>query len=340
MGLFLPRLSTKHMSRLTFHLWSLYRGGTSLRRAFELLDDKAFALPLRRVGREVAHYLHQGETLAGAMSHVDDKIPVVARNLITVGELSGGLERALERLHRYYEWRLTIQRRILRLVSYPILLFISAYIIEFVKGAVLTNQDIYVYTLEYFQRLAWYLGTRLAVLVMTMRILDQWGYLTPLIDNITARAPGVRGVFVPLALARFFRCLRMMLDSGCHVVTALETALRGASNTVIERQLARAIPAVKDGTPILEAMAATGALPRLVRDMLVTGEFSGRSEENLEAAADYIEAEATTVFRLIGGCVGIFLIAVILLSMFHYAAMVGYAFYNVYIKRILDALAI
>ncbi len=332
MGLFLPRLSTKHMARLSFHLWSLYRGGTPLRRAFALLDDTAFAYPLRQVGREMAARLEQGETLASALDHVERRVPVMARNLLAIGEQAGGLERILDQLHRHYEKRLELQRKAIQLLTYPLLLVISFYIIEFVKGAVMTNQDLDEYVWQYVKAMTIHWGTQLAFIVMTLRVLDQWGYLKPLVDNITAHVPAIRTVFVPLALARFFRCFRLMLDSGCHVVTALEASIRGTSNSVIERKLSMAIPAVKDGTPVLEAIAARGVFPTLVRNMLVTGEFAGKSEENLEAAADYLEAEATTVFRLLGAGFTILLVVIILASILQGAIVVLTMFFHVYMK--------
>lgn len=309
MGLFSPRLSTKHMSRLTFHLWSLYRSGTTLRRAFALLDDRSFPLPLRRVGRQVAHGLEQGETLAQALTHVEHRIPAMAHNLLAVGEQSGGLERVLAFLHTHYERRLSIQRKALAILLYPFLIYVSHHLISFAQGLVMTIEPLDVYVWNYVREMGVYFGTRLAMLVMMLRLLDQWNALVPIVDNITARVPLLRGVFVRLAMARFFRGLRLMLDSGCHVVTALEVAIRGTSNTVLERRLRRAISAVKDGQPMLESMAETGALPEFVRDMLVTGELAGKSEENLEAAAEYLEAEATTTIRLVGAGFGMLVVA-------------------------------
>jgi type IV pilus assembly protein PilC len=316
MGLFLPRLSARHMHRLTFHVSSLYRSGVSIRRAFELLADKAFPRPLRCVGGAVAARLGRGETLAQALAR-ERHVPVMAQNLLAIGEISGGLDCMLEHLHRHYEKRLAIQRKALEIAAYPILLIVAALIIDFLKGAVLTNEAIDVYVTRYFGNLAWFLGSRLAVTVMLLRILDQWGYLKPIVDNITARVWPINPVFVPLALARFFRSLQLMLDSGAHVVTALELAVPGASNGVIERKLASAIPAVQAGTPILEAVAAKGVLPELVRSMLLTGERAGKTEENLSAAADFLEAEALTVLRLYKAGLAMLFILIVLGSAIH-----------------------
>lgn len=337
MGVLVPRLSTAHMVRLTFHLWSLYRAGTSLRRAFALLDDPAFARPLRSVGREVAARLQHGESLADALTHVEHRVPVVAVNLLIIGDRAGGLEPALAHLHRHYERRLAIQRRAVQIALYPALIVISAYVIRFIQGAILTDLDVDTYIIQQAQRFGWYVGTRIALIAMAARILDQWKVLTPMLDFIAAHAPFIRNVVVPLAFARFFRSLRLMFDSGCHTMTAVETAIRGTSNVALELRLRRALPHVQHGRPVLESLAAEGALPPLVREMLVTGEYAGRSEENLDAAAEYLEAEATTAPRLIGAGIAIVMVAGLLLSLIEGMAELLQVVHAKYLSGLLDA---
>ena len=94
----------------------------------------------------------------------------------------------------------------------------------------------------------------------------------PLIKGIVAN-----GVYASLAFT-----LKTLLSNGVNVLQALKISEETCGNAVIGQALANARKRVTDGTSISGPLAASGAFPRMMTDMLAVGEQAGNMTESLE----------------------------------------------------------
>jgi type IV pilus assembly protein PilC len=89
------------------------------------------------------------------------------------------------------------------------------------------------------------------------------------------------------ALARFFRGLSMLLESGLSASRGIEGAARMCGSAVMARDLAQAAPKVSAGIPVAEALAESRYLSDMLRGMLRVGEESGKLDEMLRKSSQY-----------------------------------------------------
>jgi type II secretory pathway component PulF len=77
----------------------------------------------------------------------------------------------------------------------------------------------------------------------------------------------------------------------------INVAAAACGNAAFAERVRRAIPAVQNGTPMTEALAATRQFPPVALQMMQTGEQSGRIDEQLDKVAAFLEADAETAVK-------------------------------------------
>ena len=104
-------------------------------------------------------------------------------------------------------------------------------------------------------------------------------------------------------LAHFLRSLAILLDSGFHVLTAIERSANVVGDMRVRKDLLKAVPAVERGQTLGEALGASRWLSPMAKEMLVTGERSGQLDDMLTRTSDSILEDTyhkmkTVVFTL------------------------------------------
>ena len=93
------------------------------------------------------------------------------------------------------------------------------------------------------------------------------------------------------AIAEFCRTLGTLMLSGVPILQALNNAKETASNRVISSAVVLIHNNVKGGESIKDAMAASGAFPRIVVGMVQVGEETGSLPKMLMKIAELYEEE-------------------------------------------------
>jgi type II secretory pathway component PulF len=107
--------------------------------------------------------------------------------------------------------------------------------------------------------------------------------------TIPAIGPAVRG----FALAKFGRAFGAMYSAGLPLNAAVRVAGRASGNAVIARATSHIIESVERGRSVSHAFYETRVFPKIVTDMLHTGEQTGNMDSMMEKAAEYLENEAS-----------------------------------------------
>jgi len=102
------------------------------------------------------------------------------------------------------------------------------------------------------------------------------------IDGWKLRAPLIKGIVAAGAYSSLAYTLKTLLVNGVNVLNALKIAEQTCGNAVIANALGVARKRVTDGTSISGPLAASGAFPRMMTDMLAVGEQAGNMTDSLE----------------------------------------------------------
>ena len=283
----------------TSELADLIEAGMTLGQALQALSSQGEEGSAQRfVCQDLCDRIVRGETFSDACAHHPKTFEPLYSNMIRAGEASGALVEVLRRLADHYERYDNMRGKIKSALSYPIV------VLCFGVVAVIAAL---VWIIPQFQKVFDSMG---AALPLPTRILigmshgfKRWGWLiailavlgalwfkkwkkTPAgrlrVDGWKLKMPLVKGIVANGVYASLAFTLKTLLSNGVNVLQALKISEETCGNAVIGQALANARKRVTDGTSISGPLAASGAFPRMMTDMLAVGEQAGNMAESLE----------------------------------------------------------
>lgn len=277
----------------------ILQSGLPLLRAIGLLRSRLDS-DLALVCYRLQQLLTRGSTLAGAMAQEPDFFPPLAVKLVAAGEVSGQLGAVLEQLAAYYEEQERLRRFIAKAAAYPLLLLAAAacVLLFFLLYVLPVLADVY-------------RGMRVepqGMLAVLLR-LHLWLAQYPLLALALAAGCGLlaalgcrrglrwlwgrswSGNFYRLIYeVRFCKLLALLLDSGLNITQAVAAVADTVSDRSYRSQLLLLNGRLQRGldlstaltgaeglfSPLTQALldvgAATGYLPRMLREAARIGE--------------------------------------------------------------------
>ncbi len=312
MGLFSSKFSTKRMAQLSYQLSSMTNGGIPIVRALSLLRESPHGKPFHKILPSMIDVLRRGGTLGDALRKESKYLPDMFVETMIAGEVAGRQDVVLEDLTKHYEQMLRLIRLYWRGAMYPICLLITWwFIIPFVSGFILTSLSPEAYILQFM----WYMLRAYGPMFLAIVILARLGILRKITDPIFSRIRPIAGLWRRFALARFCRCMGVMLGAGLTIRQSIERSAAVTTHPRLKRALCQAVPLVQQGESLHEALSRTGVLPEMVQEMVNVGELSGRDEELLYKCADYLYAEAAYPVHVIAiGLTGYMILAMVVVG--------------------------
>jgi len=291
------------------HLATSHGAGIPILRSFDLVTRQSRDGRLKRVVSRMADSITAGSTLEQAAREQARYLPRFFVELVGAGEIGGRLEEIFDQLAKYYERMADLARRIRGRLIYPVFLVIFLIIVvNFMSALSQASTEfgvdftklgrVFVHNMG---RLLLILGCALVVLVALSRA-GLLGWVVGLISTfVWPLSPLTR----KLALSRFTRSLGLLLRSGVPVTEALHKAAATTNNPYIERSLLRCMPAIESGGSLSMALSGCRYLSDMAREMIYSGEESGRLDQHLEKIADLHEAEAMQAAKNLVVVVGV-----------------------------------
>lgn len=316
-------------------LVSLLDAGLSLVEAIELLSEKERG----RSGAQVLTQLHadlqRGLSFSDALAHQPEVFAALFVATVRASERTGDIAQAIGRFLAYRQQIDAIRRRIVSASVYPVVLMVVG---------LLVAAFMLLFVVPRFSRIYEELGNELPWLTRVMidwaRVLDDHSWLVlPLglallggVAYLLGRAP-VRAALVrrlwrmPVIgrhlalyeLARLYRTLGMLLDSGVTLPSALDMS-GGLLSPSLRAGLARAAADIRAGQPVSRAFERHGLTTAVSLRLLGVGERSGRLPHMVQRIALFHEDELgrwlewfTRLFEpalmmVIGGLIGLIVV--------------------------------
>ena len=283
----------------TSELADLIEAGMTLGQALKALSNQGEEGSAQRyVCSDLCDRIVRGENFSDACTHHPKTFEPLYSNMLRAAEASGAMVEVLRRLGDHYERYDNMRGKIKSALSYPIIVLcfgvfavIAALvwiIPKFEKvfsslGATLPLPTrILIGMSDALIHYGWAMGLGLVLFFLWFR---KW-IKTPAgrakIDGWKLRAPLIKGIIACGAYSSLAYTLKTLLTNGVNVLQALKIAEETCNNAVIGNALADARKRVTDGTSISGPLAASGAFPRMMTDMLAIGEQAGDMAASLE----------------------------------------------------------
>lgn len=292
----------------------LLGGGVHLLSALDTVSAQARGV-FRKVLLQVRDRVAAGSSLAAALAEHPRVFDELSVRLVEVGENSGNLEQALERLSSFKRRWHGLRDQITSALVYP--LFVLAFgtaatlfLMTNVMPPLLDNLR------ETLDRLPWPTqmvkagsdlllehGLLLALLagLMVLGAVLFWKSAAGrwLCHRALLRLPLFGTLLVKQSLSRVCLILATLLESGLPLAQSLDLAAKSVSNLVLRRALQRSREALTAGRGLASALGESGALPPLAVQVFAVGQESGKLEQLLaKLADDYDRQVQTAVGRL------------------------------------------
>ncbi|MCP4644109.1 MAG: type II secretion system F family protein [bacterium] len=307
MGLFSSQISTKRLVPVCRQLATSNEAGFPILKSLSMLADGQRDRTMRRVLTSMHDDIKDGKTLGQAAKAQSKYLPTFFIQLLTSGEVGGKLDIMMRDLADYFEDRLNMQRSVTRAMIYPCIQLAAAWFLGTFALRLIPkimaglggrgSFDIGAYFQEYalFQARAMSI---VAVVFAVSVILSRMGLLGWVTGTVTTHLWPLSIVTRKFALARFFRSMSLLLGAGLRVDHCIEQSAAVVSNPYIEKDLLKAVPAVRDGQMLVEAFSGSRQLTSMAREMLLVGETSGNLEGQLRKISEYHLEEATHAVNL------------------------------------------
>ena len=256
-----------------------------------------------------------GASLADAMREQPGVFDELCVSITEVGENSGTLEAALERVAEFKERSQAFRNKLGTVLLYPAIVLVMAAAVSVLLMTVVVP-NLLAALVENGRPLP--LPTRVVKAISDVLVSWWWaillgiGLFAVLVQfvvrtprgryawhRLQLRTPVAGDLLRKQAIVRLSVVLSTLLRSGVVFVRALQIARRTTPNLVLNRALERCEEAVGAGRDISAALEETGAFPPVVVQVFSVGQQSGRLEEMLDRlAADYDRQVASAAQRL------------------------------------------
>lgn len=301
------RVSSDELILMTRQLLALNRAGVPIIRAMNGLAETATNPELARILTAIGQTLAGGAELSAAFRQHPQVFSDIYINMLHIGETTGKLSEALEKLIAHLAMERETQKRLKAAMRYPTMVIFSV---------IAAISIVTLYVIPNFSQVFASMGSELPlatrILMASSAFAQQWGgaiagllvmaaaafwryQKTPagalLWDRWKLRLPLLGSLFERIALARFARSLAMMIGAGVPILRCLAVVSASMGNRYIGAAVQRMQAGIERGERLTATAANTGLFTPLVLQMMAVGEETGSIDQLMNDVADFYEEE-------------------------------------------------
>lgn len=311
--LFAPKISLVDVMLFSRQMYTLLRAGVPILRALAGLQESATNSGLRAVIGDLRASLDAGRELSSAMREHPAVFSHFYVSLVRVGEATGELENAFDRLAAYLEFEREVRERIKTALRYP------AIVIGVIAAAIaIVNFFVIPVFAQLFaaSKVPLPLVTRVLV-ASSQGFLAYWPLMLAAIvalvagftaftrtphgrhawDRAKLRIPIAGRILLKATLARFARGFSIAAAAGVPITQGLSVVADVADNAYLAQRIEQMREGVERGESISRTAAAAGVFTPVVLQMIAVGEESGELDALLAEVADMYDREVEYEIR-------------------------------------------
>lgn len=309
--LFGGKVKSEDLVIFTRQLSTMISAGVPLLRSLSSLESHAESPALKKVLGKIMKDIEGGSDFGDALDKHPNVFSDVYVNMVRAGESAGILEDILKRLAVQQEKNASIRKKVKSAMTYPVILFVimigaffglMVFVIPKIGKIVmdLGGEDAELPALTEFMLgfsdfLVAYgfilIPALIAGVVMLLRYIKK-PRGRKIFHTITLKLPGIKGIVVKVAVARFARTFSALMGAGVPVLESLRVTGRAIGNALFEDALIAAGTEVQSGKNLSDVIEQYDNLfPPIVAQMLAVGEETGQTDTVLIKVADFYEEE-------------------------------------------------
>jgi type IV pilus assembly protein PilC len=287
---------------------TMLSSGIGVVKSLDILHNQTENKDLKVVIKNVYESVQKGQAFSVALKGQTGVFPDLLINMVEAGEVSGTLDRVMERTAGHFEKDLKTSNKIKGAMMYPMILsiltvfvviilmvFVLPTFIEMFKstGAVLPLPTKILMGISGSIVGYWYIY----IIVITTASVAWMNFLKRekgrlIWDTFKTRMPVIGKLNVTIISARFASTLSSLMQSGIPLLKALEIASKVISNKFFELNLTEVREEIRRGTSLSAALKKINIFPLMLLSMITIGEESGTLDEVLHKTAVFYDEES------------------------------------------------
>lgn len=297
----------RELMHLCRQLAVFIRSGVSVIEALLVLSEEASDKLMRNALDSMRVGLEGGALFSEAAADHPELFPGYTVEVIRSAELTGNLDEVLDQLGDYLDREIETEHKVKSALAYP----------SIVMGlAIVVSVVLVVYVLPKFRSFFDSFHAKLPlptrILLALAKWIETWGlYLGAVIvaavvagfvatrteqgkalkDRLILKLPIIGDLVHTAIVERFCRLLASMTVAGVALPEAIAVTTAATNNAVFRRGLTEARGAMLRGEGLAGPLSQTGLFPGAARQMFTVGESTGNLDEQLQAAANYLDRE-------------------------------------------------
>lgn len=324
-------VNIRHLALFYRQLATMLHAGLSLTEALRSIGNRTRGR-LGVIIQEAIRNLDNGRQFSDTLArypHIFGRLQV---SLVRAGESSGLMDSMVDRIASYLEYELTVRRMIIKMITYPMFIFVFIILIitclPYVK--MLAGGSIGPFLWAVLPGLRnWALG--IAATYIVLKFVFQFTAVKFVWDSVKILPPVLGTSARKIAMSRFSRALAVLYSAGLPISDSVSIAAESCGNILIGNQIKRAIPRINEGVGLTESLVRTGALLPMVVDMLVVGEKTGDMDPVLQKVSEYMDSEVDVTIQKSG--IALFVLLIVIAGVI--VGFVALSFYAGYFGKLL-----
>jgi len=297
----------RELMHLCRQLAVFIRSGVSVIEAFLVLSEESSDKLLRNALDGMRVSLEGGSRFSEAAADHPELFPGYTVEVLRSAELTGNLDEVLDQLGDYLERELDTEQKVKSALAYPAIVMVLAIAVSIV---------LVVYVLPKFKTFFKSLNAKLPLptrmLLALANWIGKWGLLLGAIivatvilsfllsrtdrgralkDKAVLKIPVIGDLIHTAIVERFCRLLASMTVAGVALPEAIAVTTAATNNIIFRKGLTEARSSMLRGEGLAGPLAATGLFPGAARQMFAVGESTGNLDDQLQAAANYLDRE-------------------------------------------------
>ena len=305
------RVRLKEVAFFCRQMGTMLAAGVTVLKAIDILCSRADRPKTRKAYLRLYEDIQKGLSLTEAFKEQEGVFPPLLVNMVQAGELSGSLDRVMERMAEHYEKENRILNKVRSSLVYPVLLvcvtlgvviglfvFVLPSFFTMFEGAEVPPITRGVMAVSGFLTNRWYLVV-VAVLLLGLG----WIFLSGMprvrmwIDRLKIRIPVFGKLIMTVYVSRMTDALSILYSSGISMLDTVSIAVSVLGNSYIEGRFGQVIQDIEQGEMLSAAIEKTGLFDPMVTSVIYVGEQSGSLDRILEKLSAFYDDEAQTAMQ-------------------------------------------
>lgn len=307
------RVSFSDIVVMTRQLATMIQAGLVLSEALDILEEQQTNKRFKKVLKDISVDVKGGLDFAASLEKHPDIFPPLYSKLIRAGQVSGKMDTILLSLATNLEKEREFKSRVKSAMIYPVVVITMMIVVMMIMFFFVMPKLMGLYKesniqlplptkimigLANFMTGFWW--AILLVLIIVVGSLRRYtataeGRMT--FDKLMLKIPVVGKIIKLIILTNFSRTFALLVSSGLSILESIKILGDIVGNRVYREDLDVSYKGVERGLSFSSQLLSMPVFPKIVGQMIKTGEETGKIDEIMYKLADYFEQESDSSLK-------------------------------------------